>query len=435
MKYLFDINRFNAYTAVFCLFVVFTGGSYAALALVSSNIFGLKILSSGLTQFELKQLSNIKVFGTIVLENVPQLMLQLLYASERGVTQSVGIAFFASILSVIATLLSYLIDRNGNEVKPVQYYLTIQCQRNGNGDASDPRDRNDDNAYDGTDGAMAVKAHVSHRDITMGNKVTSVEETSSNPNQLSPKESLNIMNNKGRTELLGMSLAALYQIQPKNIEIGSTLCHKTGATIHVVHMVYQTELEIMEQELGQENGITINPYFYTQQLFISLEKEITELLLNHFKLNHNEFVVLYDDFTGLNKRKMTRGLTVDNQYHASNRNLLKKVATSAKLNMNNNDRVASVLNDYMNDGVGDKRMKQRHLYQMIDNMMNDERRIKETMEEESEDLSFSQHEMGPNDENIAVEMVSTNGNTMDNAKDGELVLVDDDNDESRSHRL
>ena len=46
---------------------------------VSSNIFGVRILSSGLTQFELRKLSNIKVFGTVVLENVPQLMLQLLY--------------------------------------------------------------------------------------------------------------------------------------------------------------------------------------------------------------------------------------------------------------------------------------------------------------------------------------------------------------------
>ena len=54
--------------------------TYSALAAVSSNIFGLQMFNSGLTRYELKALSKIKVFGTIILENLPQLGCQVLYA-------------------------------------------------------------------------------------------------------------------------------------------------------------------------------------------------------------------------------------------------------------------------------------------------------------------------------------------------------------------
>eukprot|EP01083_Nonionella_stella_P318727 1166475_1 len=52
---------FQGNTPLFALLVVVTGGAYPALALVSSRIFGLQIMSCGLTQYELKQMSKIKV--------------------------------------------------------------------------------------------------------------------------------------------------------------------------------------------------------------------------------------------------------------------------------------------------------------------------------------------------------------------------------------
>ena len=355
----------------------------------------------------MKQLSNIKVFGTIVLENVPQLMLQLLYSSERGITASIGIAFFASILSVIATLLSYLIDRNGNDIKPVQYYLTIQCQR----------------------------APVSDRNITMRGKITAIgsaaSESSSKHNHLTSEETLNIMNNKGKTQCLSDSIASLFEIQPKNIEIGSTLCHNTGATIHVVHMVYQSELDIMEQELS-EDGMTINPYFYTQKLFISLEKEITELLLNHFKLNMHEFIVLYDDFAGLQRRKMGRGII--SKRYVSNRELGQKVMNMARLDADDNkpkdDAFKLLLKDYLYDG--DVTIKTAQLYQMINTLNGEELNVDN--DEESINLSITHNERNPNrnDEAIAVEMVNMNRCGILN--DGDEMIEEDD-EFSTSNRL
>ena len=109
------------------MLVVITGGCYPALALISSNIFGLTLTSCGLTHYELKALSKIKVFGTIMLENVPQLIFQAVYAyAVDDITDAVSIAFLASLLSVAATTMSYLIDRDGDDVKGTTYiYLWL----------------------------------------------------------------------------------------------------------------------------------------------------------------------------------------------------------------------------------------------------------------------------------------------------------------------
>ena len=48
---------FQYHTPVFTFLVIISGGCHAALALVSSNVFGIKILSCGLTRYELKQLT------------------------------------------------------------------------------------------------------------------------------------------------------------------------------------------------------------------------------------------------------------------------------------------------------------------------------------------------------------------------------------------
>ena len=91
-----------------------------------------------------------------------------------------------------------------------------------------------------------------------------------------------IMNNRGRTQALSESLAALFEVEPKSIEIGSTLVHKRGTTTHVVQMVYQSALDILKQELN-DDSITVSPYFYVQQLFASLEKDIAVVFRCHFK--------------------------------------------------------------------------------------------------------------------------------------------------------
>ena len=170
-------------------------------------------------------------------------------------------------------------------------------------------------------------------------------------NHLTKEETKNIIHNGGRRELLGESVAKLFETQPKNVEIGSTLIHAQGATMHIVHMIHQSQLDIMEQEL--DDGSTINPFMYTQELFNSLEKEITELLLKHFKLNHNEFSVLYNDSIGLRKRKLTKEMTntaYKSTSRLSSRKLLKRLTTITKLNITKNNEMISKFIEYYENG-------------------------------------------------------------------------------------
>ena len=172
----------------------------------------------------------------------------------------------------------------------------------------------------------------------------------------------------------------------------------------------------------------------------------------------HDFVVLYDDLTGLKKRKMTRGRTIDSDYrstgYVSNRKLLKRIVTQAKLhgNTNLNNKTAdhkfkSQVIDYLNDGVGDIKDRKEKLkekfYQIIDNV--DEEELKIVYIEESVNLSITKNEMNlnANDEDIALEMVNIsakksksgqNGDTLDN-NEGELILEDDQIEMSVSHRL
>ena len=280
-------QRFQAYSTVFCLLVVFTGSCYSSLALVSSNVCGLKILSSGLTRYELKQLLNIKIFGTIVLENLPQLTLQILYAYHQGMTQAVFIAFLASILSVISTVLSYLFDKNWNEVIPVQYYLSVKIRK----------------IQSSEDDALTVKPHRTKiikqpgDDLELGNPTM---QNDADYMQLTENEIKGIMDNKGKTKEMGELLAALYKIQPKNIEIGATLIHRSGVDIHIIHYVYKSEIDLMQKGFDKEEIQNIAQY-YTRQIFTSLKKEISVTLLNHFKLEQ-PFHLFYYDLNGYRQR-------------------------------------------------------------------------------------------------------------------------------------
>ena len=369
--------------------------------MVSSNAYGLIILSSGLTQFELKKLTKIKVFGTIILENVPQLILQLLYASQRGITQAVSIAFFASMLSVTATLLSYLIERNGDDLKPVEYYLTINCQRGSNKNHIKEYQSDEDEH----DGVLTVKSHLSHKNLPL----ESVGPTSNaNRNRLTAKEKQKILDNRGRRIALGESLASLCKIQPKNIEIGATLVHNCGAIIHCVHMVYQSEIDIMQQELT-EDGITVTPNFYTKQLYLSLDKEVTDLLRDHFKLGM-DFDVEYKDFAGMKKRTMTRKLSKDNDNNENNM-LLKRMVTHSKLQGDGN--IVSAVKKYFEDGDDGLDVKKERLLKIIE----DEEKLQYTQQGGYSEIN----ERNDNNNNLGVEMTSIlyeeNNNTMNGEED------------------
>merc|ERR1711971_1074786 len=87
-------------------------------------------------------------------------------------------------------------------------------------------------------------------------------------NDLSSKEKVAILRNRGRRLALSLSLSALWDTQPKCIEIGSTVLGKSGVRIHVVHYVDSHNVSRIEQ------------CYATHQM----QRRVARLLTTHFGL-------------------------------------------------------------------------------------------------------------------------------------------------------
>eukprot|EP01084_Bolivina_argentea_P171973 297922_1 len=122
---------FEQNVTLFIGLVVICGSSYSSLLLISSRIFGLNILDSGLTLYELNNnLRWIKIIGNILLENIPQVIFgQLLYIIYLGgnPSQNAILALIASLLSIIIAILSQIVYNQSNDCHVIQYDLEIKC--------------------------------------------------------------------------------------------------------------------------------------------------------------------------------------------------------------------------------------------------------------------------------------------------------------------
>eukprot|EP01083_Nonionella_stella_P031331 85794_1 len=121
---------FNARSKNFIILVGLCGGCYPALSMVSSGVFGSNHFNSGLTSHELKALNKIKVRGTIWAENIPQLLIQAMYAAAIGnVTSNTGFSLCASALSIVITLTLYCFDKSNENITTFTYYLELNKKR------------------------------------------------------------------------------------------------------------------------------------------------------------------------------------------------------------------------------------------------------------------------------------------------------------------
>ncbi|ETO06171.1 hypothetical protein RFI_31226 [Reticulomyxa filosa] len=95
------------------MLVVFSGDLYTTLDLMNCRLFGLSYFHLGLTTYELRQFVKFKLFTTCLIQNLPQIILQLTalgYTQKNSATDisgSVYLAFCLSVLSTIASVLGY----------------------------------------------------------------------------------------------------------------------------------------------------------------------------------------------------------------------------------------------------------------------------------------------------------------------------------------
>ena len=292
---------FESNSTVFVVFVVVTGGCYPALALISSNVFGHDMFSSGLTQFELRSFSRIKVVNTVFLENVPQLCVQMLYVYAVGsVTDSVAAAFVASLLSAMGAVLSYFIQADTAHLLPVQYRLELRCDRHDKPDR-DPLQLDDGHVAEleaqletlphlkmSAASAVATQSEYAMK-ISAADARTAESAKGNTATKLTKDERLNIQRKRGLTWALRKVMSGMYEIEPRMLEVGSSMITNDGVVTDFVQFVSKTNLERMEQEM--ETGLT--PLAYFERMLASVESDVTLALRSHFGLNDEFHVALY----------------------------------------------------------------------------------------------------------------------------------------------
>lgn len=202
----------------------------------------------------------LKVIGTVCIENLPQLGCQVLFTWASGgvIETKVVLAAGASLLSVIATTLSYLIGRDDSSTKVVQYYLSTECLNRGK-DEDDSEERR-----------MAVAGSTGLIDASNQGR----EDMGSNA--IDKFEKLQFINNRGRKKALAEHLAECFHISPKNIEVGFSTISKYGVTTHVVHFVYDEDLAELEQQFPDAKMVNLARK-YTNQLFWDHEADIGQV--------------------------------------------------------------------------------------------------------------------------------------------------------------
>eukprot|EP01083_Nonionella_stella_P145094 453992_1 len=186
------ISYFTSRSLFFVSLMILCGGCFPALTMVSSGVFGLKQLNSGLTLHELRQMNRIKMIGTIWLENVPQLMIQIMYANAIGnISLNTAFSFVASTLSILVVVTSYLIERTDENITTFTYFVHVKKENNQSAE------------LDG---------------------------------ELSEDEKKTFVANKGKTEGLGKEICASFGCNYKDIEVSkNSEITDNGLDLYVIH--------------------------------------------------------------------------------------------------------------------------------------------------------------------------------------------------------
>eukprot|EP01084_Bolivina_argentea_P063494 115922_1 len=266
---------FSQRSTFFVVLVILCGGTYAALQIVSSRLFGYEILNSGLTQFELRQLSNIKLFGNVLLENVPQLICQIIYISYIGtITNNATLSFFASSCSIIAAVVTWLVERRTSESFVVQY------------------------------------------DLEMVKKYKNIMSESQREAILKKKEC-----KKSLRKLITSSI----KIPETTIELGYVTVTATGCVVHCIHYTLKSELKrfiqdsngtmVVDDDENSEHEYILASKRLTQQIYRARRREVNVAFVKHFDFDIGTFHVNYIRKFGYNnlisKRNLLNPLQLD----------------------------------------------------------------------------------------------------------------------------
>ena len=247
--------RFEHRVKLFTSLTVFSGSSYAALAVVSSNVFGLDVFSCGLTPYELRKLSKIKIINCVLIENIPQLFFQVVFYTYNEFTMTTLFASLSSGLSVLAAGLSWFInERNTDEdMEAVHHYLALECD------------------------AKTATEVMDEDDCITADEKSRIELY------------------RGWRLKLSRSLTKLWRLPDDTIQIGNTLLTANGAETHIVHLMNKHTMKGHVQELfGHRAEDTVSAMNVARQFYRVHQSEISQRFRSHFQLDDRFNVMFYD---------------------------------------------------------------------------------------------------------------------------------------------
>ena len=88
------------------------GSTFSTIIICNSNYMGLKLFDMSLTKRQQRVFRNKRVFSVVILENLPQLILQMIFSLNYGGWSEITIfATFFSIISIFITIFEYFTQR------------------------------------------------------------------------------------------------------------------------------------------------------------------------------------------------------------------------------------------------------------------------------------------------------------------------------------
>merc|ERR1712228_1077279 len=202
----------------------------------------------------LKKLGKMKGISTIFMENVPQLIIQIIYSFNIGeVSNNTQLAFVGSMISMISALLSYFIEQSNTDNMIVfKYYLKMTKNDIVNNAVMDPKanDKDEDemkisavtpNAPLGPNDQHAMDySHVQAVSPPIGHNQHAVEFSNSGtlPNFLTKDEREHFINHRGETAALSSKLCSIFCIPEKNIEVSkASNITSAGIMLYLNHFI------------------------------------------------------------------------------------------------------------------------------------------------------------------------------------------------------
>ena len=261
----FARSYFQTASWFFIVLVVFCGGVYPSLSIVSSRLFAFEFLNSGLTNMELTKLTKLRFYTTILMENIPQLGCSLLYTYYLGTpSTNTVVSLTMSVLQLLAAILNFLILRRPTDCYAITYDLEMTVKSSGGQSMRSSGLANYQNMDNlkthtptksgsgraGYEALATIKPENSVEPQSDGQTKDESEQTlyEATQTKLSKEAQHKIRKYRERKSALRGWLSSALSIPVNRLELGYCTLTPNGCLIRVIHYTFEDEMEQFNEQ-------------------------------------------------------------------------------------------------------------------------------------------------------------------------------------------